>query len=170
MIQKNTKSLGFKALLVTQFLGAFNDNAFKLVVAFIAVDKFVTESGGGFFLALTGILFTLPFLFFSSYAGYLADHFSKQKIIIWIKILEIAVMVLGLAALLSGNMWFIFLVLFFMATHSAFFSPSKYGILPEILSEEELSEGNGLIQMWTFAAIILGQACEIGRASCRERV
>ena len=150
---------GFKALLATQFLGAFNDNAFKLVIAFVAIDLFVTKSGGSLFLSLAGILFSLPFFLFSTYAGYLADHFSKQKIIVVMKFIEIFVMVLGLFALQSGNIWFILSVLFLMGTQSAFFSPSKYGILPEILSDEELSEGNGLIQMWTYAAIILGQVC-----------
>ena len=150
---------GFNALLATQFLGAFNDNAFKLVIAFFAIDQFVTKSGGSLFLSLAGILFSLPYFLFSTYAGYLADHFSKQKIIVWMKLLEVIVMILGLFALMSGNIWIILSVLFLMGAQSAFFSPSKYGILPEILDDEELSEGNGLIQMWTYAAIILGQVC-----------
>lgn len=158
-MKKNAKTRGFKALLATQFLGAFNDNAFKLVIAFVAVDTFVTKSGGSIYLALAGVLFSLPYFLFSTYAGYLADHFSKQKIIVWMKVVEVLVMVLGLVALLSGNMWFILSVLFLMGAQSAFFSPSKYGILPEILTRDEISEGNGLIQLWTFAAIILGQAC-----------
>ena len=158
-MQKNLKSFGFRALLATQFLGAFNDNAFKLVIAFIAVDKFVTQSGGSIYLSLAGALFSLPFLLFSIYAGYLADHFSKQKIIVFTKILEILIMVLGFFALLTANIWFLLSVLFFMGSQSALFSPSKYGIMPEILNREEISEGNGLLQMWTFAAIILGQAC-----------
>ena len=151
------KNKGFRALLVTQFLGAFNDNAFKLVIAFIAVDQFITRSGGTLYLALAGFLFSLPYFLFSTYAGYLADHFSKQKIIFLTKILEILIMLLGLAALISGNIWFLLLVLFAMGTQSAFFSPSKYGILPEMLDKREISAGNGLLQMWTFAAIILGQ-------------
>jgi len=157
MKSSNIKSTGFKALLVTQFLGAFNDNAFKLVIAFIAVDQFISKSGGTIYLALAGFLFSLPFFLFSTYAGYLADRFSKQKIIFFTKVLEIAIMVLGLVALVSGNIWFLLSVLFAMGAQSAFFSPSKYGILPEILDRREISEGNGLLQMWTFAAIILGQ-------------
>lgn len=150
---------GFAALLLTEFLGAFNDNAFKLVIAFLAVDQFVTRSGGSFYLSLAGILFALPYFLFSTYAGFLADRFSKQKIIVFIKFIEILLMVMGLFALMSANIWFTFLVLFLMGTHSAFFSPSKYGILPEILPSDRLSWGNGLVQMWTFTAIILGQAC-----------
>ncbi len=157
-MKKNAHNRGFKALLAVQFLGAFNDNAFKLVIAFIAVDQFVTKTGGSLFLALAGILFSLPYLLFSTYAGFLADRFSKRKIIVFTKILEILIMGLGAFALITGSMAFLLFVLFLMGTRSAFFSPSKYGILPEMLPREELSEGNGMIQMWTFAAIILGQA------------
>ena len=67
-------------------------------------------------------------------------------------------MFLGFLALLQGNIWFLLFVLFVMGAQSAFFGPSKYGILPEILESDKLSEGNGFIQMWTYAAIILGQA------------
>ncbi|MDP8265266.1 MAG: acyl-[ACP]--phospholipid O-acyltransferase [Candidatus Aceula lacicola] len=158
-MKNNIQTLGFRSLLATQFLGAFNDNAFKMVIAFIAVDKFVLQSGSTMFLALAGILFALPFFLFSTYAGYLADHFSKRKIIIWMKFLEVFVMAVGLLALISGNIWFIFSVLFLMGTQSALFDPSKYGILPEILQSDEISNGNGRMQMWTFCAIILGQAC-----------
>lgn len=157
-MKKMIANLGFQALLVTQFLEAFNDNAFKLVVGFIAVDQFVSQSGGSLYLALSGVVFILPFLIFSTYAGFLADRFSKQRIMVWSKVAEIVIMIVGLLALRQGNIWPILFVLFLMGTHSAFFSPSKYGILPEILDEQQLSEGNGLIQMWTYAAIILGQA------------
>jgi len=153
------RNLGFKALLATQFFGAFNDNAFKLVVSFIAVDQFAGRGGGSLYLSLSGVVFILPFLLFSTYAGFLADRFSKQKIIVLDKIAELVVMALGFFAFMHGEIGMLFIVLFLMGAHSAFFSPSKYGILPEILEEQRLSEGNGLIQMWTYAAIILGQAC-----------
>ncbi|MCK5581310.1 MAG: MFS transporter [Candidatus Omnitrophica bacterium] len=149
---------GFVALLATQFLGAFNDNAFKLVIAFIAINQFVSETGGTLYLSLSGAIFLLPFLLFSTYAGFLADRFSKRHIIIGAKVAELFVMGLGLIALLIGNIWAMLTILFFMGLQSAFFSPSKYGIIPEILPDEKLSEGNGLIQMWTNAAIILGTA------------
>jgi acyl-[acyl-carrier-protein]-phospholipid O-acyltransferase/long-chain-fatty-acid--[acyl-carrier-protein] ligase len=154
----STRRNGFKALLGTQFLGAFNDNAFKLVISFFAVDHLITSTSGTFYLSLSGAIFILPFLVFSTYAGYLADKYSKQAIIVGAKVAELMVMFLGFLALLTGNIWPLLIVLFFMGMQSAFFSPSKYGILPEILRKDDLSAGNGLIQMWTYAAIILGQA------------
>ncbi len=149
---------GFQALLVTQFLEAFNDNALKVVVTFVAIDYFAQQGMGTFFVSLAGIVFILPFLLFSTYAGYLADRFSKKKIIVAAKIAELIILGVGLYTFLHINIWGMLTVLFFMGLHSAFLSPSKYSILPEILKEDELSWGNGQLQMWTYAAIILGQA------------
>jgi acyl-[acyl-carrier-protein]-phospholipid O-acyltransferase/long-chain-fatty-acid--[acyl-carrier-protein] ligase len=47
-------------------------------------------------------------------------------------------------------------IVFLMGLHAAFFSPAKYGILPEMLPDRDLSRGNGLLEMSTFMAIILG--------------
>jgi acyl-[acyl-carrier-protein]-phospholipid O-acyltransferase/long-chain-fatty-acid--[acyl-carrier-protein] ligase len=158
-MERTTQKRGFKALLATQFLGAFNDNAFKLVISLLAVDLFVGKTGGTQYLSIAGVIFILPFLLFSAYAGFISDRFSKQKIIVVTKALELFVMVLGFLALLKGNISAIFLVLFLMGLQSTFFSPAKYGILPELLSDKDLSEGNGAIQLWTYMAIILGTVC-----------
>jgi len=149
---------GFRALLITQFLGAFNDNAFKLVISLFALERFITKSGGTEYLSIAGAVFITPFILFSTYAGFLADRFSKRIIIIWAKVAELFIMVMGLVAFTLGNIWFMFAALFLMGSQSAFFGPSKYGIIPEILKEEEISWGNGLISMWTYLAIILGTA------------
>jgi acyl-[acyl-carrier-protein]-phospholipid O-acyltransferase/long-chain-fatty-acid--[acyl-carrier-protein] ligase len=105
------------------------------------------------------VVFVLPFLLFSTYAGYLADRFSKKKIIVAAKIAEFLILLVGLAVFVKIHMGGMLVVLFFMGLHSAFLSPSKYAILPEILEEDDLSDGNGQMQMGTYAAIILGQAC-----------
>ncbi len=106
-------------------------------------------------------VFALPFLLFSGLAGFLSDRFSKRRVIVWSKVAEIAVMLLGMAAFalhdvvgLAGAM----AVLFLMGLQSAFFGPGKYGILPEMLRESDLPRANGFILMTTFLAIILGQA------------
>ncbi len=151
-------SKGFRGLLSTQFLGAFNDNAFRFVIFAIIVDRMDQTGGSALYLAIAGAMFLSPFLIFSTLAGYLADRFSKQKIIQITKVIELFIMGFGLWAFLTGSIWALLAVLFFMGTQSAFFSPSKYGIIPEILSKEELSEGNGTLQMWSYVAILLGQA------------
>ena len=149
------RSSGFRAFLATQFLGAFNDNAFKLVI-FLMAARVLDDSTN--FVTLAGALFSLPFILFSEYAGFLADRFSKKTVMVWAKVAEIAVMLLGGFALWRGDLTAMAVVLFLMGSQSAFFGPSKYGILPEMLPDEDLSRGNGWVQMWTFLAIIAGTA------------
>ncbi len=157
-MKKNLNSNGFRALQVTQFLGAFNDNAFRVIVMFLAIDHFVQKGVGTFYVALAGAVFILPFLVFSTFAGHLADKVSKKTILVFAKAAEIGLMIAGLVTLLHFSIWGMMGVLFMMGLQSTFFSPSKYAIIPEILDEDDLSEGNGQMQMVTYAAIILGQA------------
>jgi acyl-[acyl-carrier-protein]-phospholipid O-acyltransferase/long-chain-fatty-acid--[acyl-carrier-protein] ligase len=157
-MKRTLQSRGFRALQVTQFLGAFNDNAFKVIVMFLAIDYFVQRGTGTFYVALAGAVFILPFLLFSTFAGHLADKVSKKKVLVVAKAAEIVLMIAGLFALLYFSVWGMMSVLFLMGLQSTFFSPAKYAIIPEILDEDDLSEGNGQMQMFTYAAIILGQA------------
>ncbi len=150
------KSGGFQAFLWTQFLGAFNDNVFKIVVSMLAVDMATRSGGGSGELSLVGAVFILPFFFFSGYAGHVADVFNKRSVLIITKSFEIVAMGLGFFALLSGRIDMMLGVLFLMALHSTFFSPAKYGILPEMLPDKDLSRANGLLEMSTFMAIVLG--------------
>jgi len=147
---------GFWALIATQFQGAFNDNAFKVIVIFL-IPQLVKETDYPT-TALAFLLFNIPFLLFPSYAGYLSDRFSKQRIAVFTKYWEVLVMSMGLVAFLLNSPAFLWVTLFLMAMQSAFFSPAKYGILPEILREERLSWGNGILQLGTMLAIILGTA------------
>ena len=153
-----TRSGGFRAYLATQFLGAFNDNAFKLVVSLLAVNVIIDTGGSSSVVALASGLFTAPFVLFSTYAGFLADRYSKKTITVWVKVAEIVIMLVGGLAFWFRSLPLAIFTLFLMGTQSAVFSPTKYGILPELLPDEELSRGNGLVQMWTFLAIILGTA------------
>jgi len=143
--------------MVAQFLEGFNDNALKILVSLFAI-RILPPLEAARFIGLVGALFIIPFIIFSPYAGFLADRFKKRNIIVVTKLAEVLIMVFSLFAFKSGNLFVISLTLFLMASHSAFFSPSKYGILPELLDRENLSKGNGYLQMWTFVAIILGSA------------
>jgi acyl-[acyl-carrier-protein]-phospholipid O-acyltransferase/long-chain-fatty-acid--[acyl-carrier-protein] ligase len=147
----------FWSIVVTQFLGAFNDNAFKQLVLLLAVDMTGEESGGNF-QAIATALFALPFILFSGFAGNLADRFSKTRVIQLCKIAEILVMVLGAIAFATGSMPFLLGTVFLMGAQSAFFGPGKYGILPEMMPRKHLSRANGVIMMTTFLSIILGMA------------
>src|SRR5262245_24577847 len=148
------KQSGFFAFFCTQFLGAFNDNFLKIVVSFVALD--LATGGSNDYVELIAFLFILPSALFSGYAGHLADVYSKRSILVFVKICEIFIMFLALAAFFIGHIQFMLAIVFLMGLHSTFFSPAKYGILPEMLPDSELSRGNGLLEMSTFVAIILG--------------
>jgi acyl-[acyl-carrier-protein]-phospholipid O-acyltransferase/long-chain-fatty-acid--[acyl-carrier-protein] ligase len=160
----------FWGMTLTQFLGAFNDNVYKqtLLLLFAAVPTKFDAAGqvaGTTDLQGAGsFLFALPFIFFSGLAGYLSDRFSKPRVIWLCKIAEVGIMLVGVALFLlydrmgmSLQMAAIFsIVLFLMGSHSAFFGPGKYGILPELFHERDLPQANGIILMTTFLAIIFG--------------
>jgi MFS family permease len=151
------RDAAFYGMTSTQFLGAFNDNLFKQIMLLLAL-----KAGGFDLQGPAMIVFALPFILFSGYAGYLSDRYSKRPIIILSKVAEIAVMALGLVGFFYFNTFGLtglMSVLFLMALQSTFFGPGKYGILPEMLRERDLPRANGWIVMTTFLAIIFGTAC-----------
>src|SRR6266540_4590685 len=151
------KLKGFLPFFWTQFLGAFNDNFLKMVVSLVAYHAAITTSHN-YYVEMIAVLFILPSALFSGYAGHLADVFSKRSVLITVKGFEIIIMILALAAFFTGHIESLLAIVFLMGLHAAFFSPAKYGILPEMLPEKDLSRGNGLLEMSTFMAIILGTA------------
>src|SRR5260370_11677416 len=98
----------------------------------------------------------LPFLLSSGYSGHLADSISKRTVLISVKVFEVFVMGLAFAVFFSTRMELMLVVLFLMALHSTIFSPAKYGIVPEMLPDKDLSRANALLEMSTFGAIVLG--------------
>ncbi len=148
----------FWPLFWAQFLGALNDNLFRF--ALVIFITFRLGDGGALpaseLVVLSGGIFILPFFLFSSLAGQLADRHEKSRLIRWVKLSEIAVMGLGAVGFHLAHPGFLLAVLFMMGTHSAFFGPLKYAILPQHLAEDELTAGNALIQMATYIAILMG--------------
>ncbi len=155
----------FLGIATTQFLGAFNDNLFKQLVLLLSVPLAVAGAQavqgkmGNDVQGWATMVFSIPFVILSGFAGFLSDRFSKRQVIVLCKIAEILVMLLGmLAFLMYGTFAAVgtWSVLFLMGTHSTFFGPGKYGILPELFRERDLPKANGLILMSTFLAIIFG--------------
>jgi acyl-[acyl-carrier-protein]-phospholipid O-acyltransferase/long-chain-fatty-acid--[acyl-carrier-protein] ligase len=145
----------FSYLNITQFLVALIDNIYKfLIVYFLIAVQGVDNTHR--IMAFTGATFVLPFLLFSATCGTLADRFSKRNIIILAKVLEFVVMCFGIASFHFHSVLGAYATLFLLATTSAIFSPSKYGILPELVSTERISSANGLMTSFSFLAIILG--------------
>lgn len=145
----------FTYLNITQFFGALNDNIYKLLIVYFLIDIIGIEHDYKI-LSTTGATFVLPFLVFSASAGILADRCSKRNIIVLSKVFELLIMAFGVLSFAFHSVFGAYATLFLMATQSAIFSPSKYGIIPEIVSNEKISQANGLITSLTFLAIIIG--------------
>ena len=148
----------FAPFFWTQFLGAGNDNIYKnALVIFVAYQAATMSAlGTNTLVNLAAGIFILPFVLFSATAGQLADKYDKAMLIRYIKTLEIAIMVLGLVGFWQRNLTLLFVALGLMGVHSTLFGPVKYAILPQTLEPRELIGGNGLVEMGTFVAILLG--------------
>lgn len=144
-----------KFLNIAQFLGALNDNIYKLALIFFLIEL-EGPANANYILSAAGAIFVIPFLLFSSLAGILADRYSKSRLIIIIKAAEIAIILAGIGAFAFKQKWGSYLILFLLSTHSAMFGPSKYGIIPELVPKNLVPKANGLITSFTYLAIILG--------------
>jgi acyl-[acyl-carrier-protein]-phospholipid O-acyltransferase / long-chain-fatty-acid--[acyl-carrier-protein] ligase len=142
-------------LNIAQFMGALNDNIFKFVIAFLLID-IKGPAHASSIMWKAGLVFVVPFLLFSSTAGALADRFSKQKLLQTIKGIEILTMTLAMLAFGMKSVWASYSLLFLLSTHSAMFGPSKYAIISELVTKEQVASANGLITSFTYLAIIVG--------------
>lgn len=148
----------FLPIFLTQFFGAFNDNLFRQAVIILITFKFATELGmaPAILTNLAVGLFILPYFLFSALAGQLADKFEKARQIVWIKIWEIGLMILGGFAFYLESLPLMIAVLAGLGLQSTFFGPIKYGILPDLMDRDELLSTNALVEAGTFIAILLG--------------
>jgi acyl-[acyl-carrier-protein]-phospholipid O-acyltransferase / long-chain-fatty-acid--[acyl-carrier-protein] ligase len=149
------KTKRFLPLFVTQALSAFNDNVYRLALNMILVGSLSADVAGTL-NNISSALYTLPFFLFSAFAGQLVDKLDKAYVARRLRFLEIFIAGIAAAALFSGNIAFQLFCIFLLGAQSAFFGPVKYGILPQHLQKDELIGGNGLVEMATFVAILLG--------------
>jgi len=147
---------GFWALIATQFQGAYSDNILRNLLLSIIVGMGMARNQRESFVSMVTLMFSVPFVIFSMPGGWLADRFSKRQITIWTKGMEIGSMVVATAGLAVQSLPISLLALTLVATQAALFGPSKYGLLPELLPAKRLSWGNGVIELGTFLAIIVG--------------
>lgn len=152
------KSRRFLPLFCVQFLGALEDNIFKnaliIFITFTLADKLSINSS--ILVAMAGGVFILPYFLFSATAGQIADRHEKSFLIQCIAFAEILIMAFAITGFVFQSVTILMTVLFLTGIQSAFFGPLKYAILPQHLSVDELTGGNGLIQMGTFLAILTG--------------
>ena len=148
----------FAPLFWTQFLGAANDNLFKFAFTLLATYQAAAWGGGDGTTAgfVIGAVFIAPFLLFSATAGQLADKLERAGLIRFVKNLEVGVMLLAAAGFATHRVAVLYGCVFLMGLHSTIFGPVKYAYLPQHLKDVELTGGNGLVEMGTFVAILLG--------------
>ncbi|RUP31358.1 MAG: MFS transporter, partial [Curvibacter sp.] len=148
----------FAPFFWTQFCGAANDNLFKfaftVMVTYQLQVSWLPASLAGLVI---GALFILPYVLFSATSGQLADKWDKTRLIRLVKSLEIAIMLIAAWGFVSGLVPVLLLCTFLMGLHSTLFGPVKFAYMPQVLSERELTGGNGMVEMGTFVAILLGQ-------------
>lgn len=149
----------FAPFFWTQFLGAGNDNVYKnALVIFVAFEAAtLTTLSANDLVNIAAAVFIAPFVLFSATAGQLADKFEKSRLIRIIKAFEIVVMIIGAIGFYRRDLVLLFTALALMGVHSTLFGPVKYAILPQNLRSNELIGGNGLVEMGTFVAILLGE-------------
>ena len=147
----------FSLLNIVQFLDALNENLFKYIVIYFLIFYEGHESTS-IIMAVTGAVFILPFIIFSSLGGVFADRWSKTSIIRYTRVLQIGVLLVAFFFIMFHGGNFIYLILFIMASMSAVFGPSKYGIVPELVPKEQLLKANGFISAFTYFGIIIGTA------------
>ncbi len=148
----------FAPFFWTQFLGAGNDNVYKnALIIFVAYHAAAHSAyDANTLVNVAAGVFILPFVLLSASAGQLADKYEKSRFIRLVKLFEIAIMAIGAAGFWRQDLVLLFLALGLMGVHSTLFGPVKYAILPQHLKPEELIGGNGLVEMGTFVAILLG--------------
>ena len=149
----------FAPFFWTQFLGAGNDNIYKnALVIFVAFQAAtLTALSSNDLVNVAAAVFIAPFVLFSATAGQIADKYEKSRLIRFIKLFEIGIMVVGAIGFYRRDLILLFLALGLMGVHSTLFGPVKYAILPQNLRKDELIGGNGLVEMGTFVAILLGE-------------
>ena len=147
----------FAPFFWTQFSGAANDNLFKFAFTVMVTYQLSVDWLPPAMAGLTiGALFILPFLLFSATAGQLTDKYDKTLMIRFVKNLEIAIMLIAAYGFINDNVPVLLLCTFLMGVHSTLFGPVKFALLPQVLNERELTGGNGMVEMGTFVAILMG--------------
>ncbi|MBN3800193.1 MULTISPECIES: MFS transporter [Burkholderia] len=148
----------FAPFFTTQFLGALNDNVFK--IGFTSLVTYHTARFAGVDAKtaafLISAIFILPFVLFSATSGQIADKYDKATLTRFVKTFEIVLMLVGAAGFVMHSAPLLYLCTFMMGMHSTLFGPVKYSYLPQHLGEHELVGGNGLVEMGTFIAILIG--------------
>jgi acyl-[acyl-carrier-protein]-phospholipid O-acyltransferase/long-chain-fatty-acid--[acyl-carrier-protein] ligase len=150
------KNRGFVFLLAAQALAVFDDNTYKQLLMLFVTASISSLATRNLYIPLGTALYVLPYIVFSSYAGQVADRFSKRSVIIFMKMVEATLLLLATFAMFAGQIKAMVAVLFLLGIHACFLDPAKEGILPQMFPDEELPRANGLMQLTVYTMIVAG--------------
>jgi MFS family permease len=146
----------FWALIATQGFGAFNDNLLKVLVQLLVIKWVADPHARSQLVVLGTVVFDAPFILFSMIAGRVADRFGKPLVIRGVQVWQFVVVAAAAVSVYVKSIPAMMASIFLLSMQAAFFSPAKYGLLPELLPERDLPHGNGILNMATFVAILAG--------------
>lgn len=150
----------FLPIFLATFLGAFNDNLLRsglvVMIAYSATMDIALPAPPSILVTICSALLVMPMLLFSSVAGSMADKFEKSRLVVWTKIIETMIMMAAFYGFAHHNIYLLMALLFVSGTHTTFYSPIKFSILPDHLKSGELLAGNGFMAGGSYLAIILG--------------
>ncbi len=152
------KDRRFLPLFITQFCGCFNDNILKNAFIILIAYKLVNSStiSPSIMILMANAVFITPFVIFSGIAGQIADKFERARLVQIIKIAELGITLFAAYGFYISSISMLYIAVFLMGTHSTFFGPLKYSILPDHLEKDELLGANGFVEAGTFISILIG--------------
>lgn len=144
-------------LFVSNFLGVFNDNFLKNAIIFIAITwtlpSWLTHSQ---LISIVASGLVIPYLIFSPMGGILAVRYSKKRVFVVMKLIEIPIMLVAIIAFYFQWIYLAFTAIFIMGIQSSLYSPSKYSLIRDIGGKEGVSFGSGVFETMAFIGILLG--------------
>lgn len=150
----------FLPIFLTAFLGVCNDNLLRsglvVLIAYSALHGIALPMRPEILVTLCSALLILPLLLFSSVAGTLADKFEKSRLVVFAKVAEVLIMAVAFYGFATANIYLLMVMLFISGTHTAFYGPIKYSLLPEHLAKGELLAGNGFMASGSYLAVLFG--------------
>jgi LPLT family lysophospholipid transporter-like MFS transporter len=160
----------YPLLLVSQFLGAFGDNAILAVIlgqlTFQEKAGVITDSQLSAANAIYTSLLFVPYVLLAPLAGFLNDRYAKTRWLAGGNLIKLSGTLLAALSVWHGA-WWQGVGYFIVGVGGCVYSPAKYGILPEIVARERLVKANGTIEFLTIAAILTGY---IGGAALIDRL
>ncbi|MGE8210784.1 MAG: MFS transporter [Stenotrophomonas rhizophila] len=150
------KQRRFLPFFIVQSLGAFNDNVYRQAIIGLLFYLGVSQEEQSLYTTLAPAIFILPYFLFSALAGQIAEKLEKSRLIVITTTMEIAIMSLAAVGFLTQSMPVLLVALFCTGLQSTLFGPVKYSVLPSVLRPEELTGGNGLVEMGTSMSILTG--------------